>query len=512
MEVQQESSSKINVLLITEGTYPYYGGGVSTWCDDLVQNISSCNFSVVCITDTYKPNPNLTFPKNVQNIYQFPLWDAEEPIEYIGSEATYEAVVRRKNRTNSIVIETLFLPHFEKFMRMQFADEYSIEELNRCLKKMWEYFSRFDYKSTLKHELIWNSLKNIISESFDEQILDNTSLEDITAAGRLLYRFLQPITVDLPKTDISHLTIAGFAGLIAINQKFKYKTPIFLTEHGVFMRERLLAIGSSNYSIFLKLFLTKISEAISRLVYHNADQISTVTHFNKSWETKYGADLNKIKVLYNGVDTQKFKPSKAKQSKKFKVVAAARIFELKDILTMIKVCHQVKRTFSQIEFIVYGNKDAVPEYTKACETLIRDLQLESNFKLAGFHSEPHKIYLEGDLSILTSISEGFPYTVIESMSCGIPVVATDVGGVIEAIDESTGIICKPKDVEALAKAVVKLLTEDSLRVEMGERSREKVVKHFSIETFTSHFEHSYFKLTKVNTKSISRKTVKRLVS
>ena len=135
MEVQQESSSKINVLLITEGTSPYYGGGVSTWCDDLVQNISSCNFSVVCITDTYKPNPNLTFPKNVQNIYQFPLWDAEEPIEYIGSEATYEAVVRRKNSTNSIVIETLFLPHFEKFMRMQFADEYSIEELNRCLKK-----------------------------------------------------------------------------------------------------------------------------------------------------------------------------------------------------------------------------------------------------------------------------------------------------------------------------------------------------------------------------------------
>ena len=287
MEEQRESSSKINVLLITEGTYPYYGGGVSTWCDDLIQNISSSNFSVVCITDTFKPNSNFTFPKNVQNIYQFPLWDAEEPIEYIGSEATYESVVRRKNNTNTVVIETLFLPHFEKFMRMQFADEYSIEELNSCLKKMWEYFSRFDYKSTLKHELIWNSLKKIISESFDDKILDNTSLEDITAAGRLLYRFLQPITVDLPKTDISHLTIAGFAGLIALNQKFKYKTPVFLTEHGVFMRERLLAIGSSNYSIFLKLFLTKISEAISRLVYHNADQISTVTHFNKSWETKY---------------------------------------------------------------------------------------------------------------------------------------------------------------------------------------------------------------------------------
>jgi glycosyltransferase involved in cell wall biosynthesis len=88
------------------------------------------------------------------------------------------------------------------------------------------------------------------------------------------------------------------------------------------------------------------------------------------------------------------------------------------------------------------------------------LDLEDNFFLAGYHDKPHQLFCEGDISILTSISEGFPYTVLESMSCGIPVVATDVGGVTEAL-EKCGFICKPKDFEALGQSVVTLLQDES---------------------------------------------------
>ena len=153
-----------------------------------------------------------------------------------------------------------------------------------------------------------------------------------------------------------------------------------------------------------------------------------------------------------------------------------------------------------------GDKDAVPEYTEECEALITELGLENNFFLKGFHNHPQKIYSEGDISILTSISEGFPFTVIESMSCGVPVVATDVGGVSEALDDTCGFVCKPKDHVEIAEKVVKLLENKHLREWMGENARKKVIDNFRIESFTEAFEKTYENLN-LNQPLLSKKHV-----
>jgi len=207
----------------------------------------------------------------------------------------------------------------------------------------------------------------------------------------------------------------------------------------------------------------------------------------------YGADENKVGVIYNGIDHLLFKPGNkpAHLQGTPTVVAAARIFDLKDICTMIRSCEVVVKSIPNVKFIVYGDNNAVPEYTEECITLIKQLKLEDNFILAGYHDKPHQIFLEGDISILTSISEGFPYTVLESMSCGIPVVATDVGGVSEALDENSGFICKPKDYEAIGKRVVELLENDELRLHKGVYARQKIIDNFTIDTFISKYEDEY---------------------
>jgi glycosyltransferase involved in cell wall biosynthesis len=148
---------------------------------------------------------------------------------------------------------------------------------------------------------------------------------------------------------------------------------------------------------------------------------------------------------------------------------------------------------------VYGEKEAVPEYTAACQALIKKLALEDNFILAGHHPEPHKLFLEGTISILTSISEGFPYTVLESMSCGIPVVATDVGGVHEALDEHCGFLCKPKNHEEIGSRVVELLQNKELRIKMGAAAREKVLQNFSIHHFIDRYKQIYIEAIKHDT-------------
>jgi len=155
---------------------------------------------------------------------------------------------------------------------------------------------------------------------------------------------------------------------------------------------------------------------------------------------------------------------------------------------MIKTCAYVKEHIPNVRFLIYGNKNAVPEYTKECEDLIDKLNLQDNFSLAGFHNNPSKLYLEGDISILTSISEGFPFTVIESMSCGIPIVATDVGGVSEAIvDGESGFICKPKDHQDIGKRVVQLLQDEDLRNQIGINARQKVLESFTIDKFFKYY-------------------------
>ena len=297
----------------------------------------------------------------------------------------------------------------------------------------------------------------------------------------------------MPKVDLTHITLSGFPLIPALVSKYQYGTPMIITEHGVYVRERLLYISRSNYSVFIKDMLIKLTELITRLSYYKADRILSVNRFNQTWELMYGASKDQIEVIYNGVDHHKFIPREkpAHLQNIPTVVAAARIFELKDILTMIRTCAVVKAEIPDVLFLVYGDKNAVPEYTAKCQALISALGLEDNFLLKGHHPQPELIFSEGDISILTSISEGFPFTVLESMSCGVPVVATDVGGVAEAFDDHSGFVCRPRDPEHIGFCVKLLLKDDQLRKSMARASRQRVVEHFTLDAFIENYQHAY---------------------
>lgn len=485
-------AKKYDVLLILEGTYPYNGGGVSTWSHMLCNEVKNANFNLYSINANFEVKPKYTLSDNVKNVVQVPLWSPLEPQDIIDYGKKYHKIVKTKERSDEDDIKEKFLPIFIKLIKSIYSDTRSVEDFDAIIHSMWKYFQKHDYKKTMLHQSVWVAFCKLVNEIIAND-KETATLYDLTLGMRWIYRFLIPLSIDVPKADISHLTISGFPVIPALVLKYKYDTPIIATEHGVFIRERLIAINSSEYSFFLKKLLIRFSESITELVYHKADAIISVNKFNMTWEKMYGANPDKLEVIYNGVDHTLFTPMpKPERTKNVPtVVAAARIFELKDIFTMIRSCAVVKRSIPNVQYLVYGDNDAVPEYTKECNRLIEELDLKENFKLAGFHSKPHELFCEGDISILTSISEGFPYTVIESMSCGIPVVATDVGGVSEALDATTGFICKPKDFEEIGSRVVELLQNEELRAQMGRNAREKVIEHFTIDKFIKGYEFAY---------------------
>ena len=484
-----------SVMLLGEGNYPYAGGGVSTWCHSLCNKLKHIKFSLFSLTAQAEEETIYDLPKNVEKVTQVPLWSIEEPIEMFNYQNRYFNNVLKKERTVEDTINKEFIPIFDKFITAIYYGETHADYLHSIFIQLHEYFVKHDYKLTLYSEPVWDYfITQINSFATRDKKLKSVKISEIVIALRWLYRFLVPITIGVEKRDIYHVTMSGFPVLPAIVSKHKYGSAIMLTEHGVYIRERMIALGTSEFSYFLKKFLINLSEIVARVAYYKADVVVSVNKYNLKWAEMYGADPNKCRVVYNGVDEELFIPrEKHKKHKNYKtVVAAARIFELKDIITMIKSCEVVKNAIPNVKYIVYGNKDAVPEYTKECEALIKKLGLEENFLLEGFHSQPHMIFSEGDISILTSISEGFPYTIIESMSCGIPVVATDVGGVSEAIDNGIdGFICKPKDYKDIGEKVIKLLKNKELRENMAKKAREKVLHEFTLDGIMEKYNELY---------------------
>ncbi|MGB0974668.1 MAG: GT4 family glycosyltransferase PelF, partial [Flavobacteriaceae bacterium] len=455
--------------------------------------VQHVDFTLYSINANFETEYKYQLDGSVKNVIQVPLWAPYEPCEYVNYGKAYYKRVNQKERTKKADIRNEFVPLFKKLVQFFYSDYTDLPLLNDVIYNMWGFFKTHDYKQTMRSVIVWETFCDIATAQLSKTSQDRASVYDLTVGLRWIYRFLIPLSIDVPKTDVAHITLSGFPIIPALVAKYKYNSKIITSEHGVFIRERLLAINSSNYSFFLKKLLIKFSESITRLAYYMSDKILSVNKFNMKWEKMYGAHEQKIGVIYNGIDHQLFKPQQKPQHLKEvpTVVSAARIFDLKDICTMIKTCDVVRQTIPNVRFLVYGDKTAVPEYTAECEALIKELALEDNFILAGYHNKPHELFCEGDLSILTSISEGFPYTVLESMSCGVPVVATDVGGVSEALDEHCGYICKPKDYVALGECVIQLLQNEQMRREKGRYARQKVIEYFTIETFIKKYENEY---------------------
>jgi tetratricopeptide (TPR) repeat protein len=145
-----------------------------------------------------------------------------------------------------------------------------------------------------------------------------------------------------------------------------------------------------------------------------------------------------------------------------------------------------------VKFIVYGSV-SVPAYYEECLALREKLELTDTIEFAGHTSDMMAAYHSGDVIALTSISEAFPYSVVEAMMTGKPCISTDVGGIREALGEN-GILVNPRDYDALADGIVQLLSQPELRAELGQEGRERALSYFTLERVLEMHLKSYLKL------------------
>lgn len=554
-ETPERTADGISVLFTTEGTYPFMGGGVSTWCHILCEFIPEVDWHIFAVVaDPYGEDKYETkkFPQ-IRSITRVPLWGAEEPAEYIDLRPFRHAFLAKRATTRK-VIEEQFIPLFAGMLEGFEVDHNDMSKYGPIVHQMYLYFQKYDYNVTIKSQPVWDYWRDFCNRICREdkafRDCDRPCLFDVTTAMRWFYNMCIPIAAKVPQCDVSHASIAASCALANVVAKFEYDTPFLLTDHGVYIRERYIACSAAEMSFFCKRFLVKLAGFFTRLCYFYADQISPCAHFNARWELPFGCSIPRepsidfndwhgtgvvptlesfgpieptfkalvdydmiegyekdtdfpwVRTIYNGVDTERFVPGEKPENRRGRptCVALARVFPLKDVLTMIRSCAVVKEQLPDVLYIVYGSLKADPPYVQKCRDLIAELGLEDNFDLAGYHSQPHQAFWEGDISVLSSISEGFPFTVLESMAAGVPVVGTDVGGCKEAIGmgpDACGIVVPPQDPQAFGEGVLKMLTDDALRAEMARKGRDRIVRLFKTSTSVDAYRESYIRLAEV---------------
>jgi glycosyltransferase involved in cell wall biosynthesis len=361
--------------------------------------------------------------------------------------------------------------------------------------RVHEYFQSFDYHRTMHDRAVWDAFAPVATEAWlrDDASRQAPSLGELVEAWRLLYRLMTVLAAPVPRTDLTHAAAAAFCGLPCVIAKRRSGTPFLLTEHGVYVREQYLNASRGIRSSFVVWFLLRVVSAVADLNYAFADQISPVCRYNTRWERWRGVDEQRIHVIYNGVDPRRFSPAEQRPaSGRPLIVNVGLIFPLKGQLELIKAAALIRRDIPDVEVQLYGSASD-RDYDAQCRALVRELGLENTVVFAGPTKEPWEVYRRADVVVMASISEAFPYSVIESMLTGAAIVATDVGGVREALG-STGVLVNPRDPAALARAVVALVGSSSDRQKFGQAARERALRYFTEDKFVAEYRESYHRL------------------
>lgn len=485
-------SDKIKVMLTTEGTYPFHQGGVSTWCDILVHGLSDIDYVVYSIIMNPFVTQKFTLPDS-SDLIKVPLWGTEEPSEHLTTP--FSQVYVSKKRTTDKVVKEHFLPLFTDLLDEIMGQEKNPEKLAKTLLSLHNYFQEYEYKKSFKAETTWDAYKKKVldfTRNPENRLAEPNVYSMIQSLG-WIYRFLNILNTPIPDVHVTHSAAAAFCGIPCVLAKMKNNTPFLLTEHGVYLREQYLSLSQRGYSSFLNTFLMRMIHAVTSINYVYADQVSPVCRYNTRWERKFGVPEEKIRVIYNGVDKAVFSPPQnvPKRSNPT-VVALARIDPIKDILSLLRAAAIVRDAISEVRFIVYGSV-SVPKYYEECLQLKKELDLDTHFIFAGHTTDIPAAYQSGDVVVLSSISEAFPYSVVEAMMEGKPVVATDVGGIREALAD-TGITVEPRNPQKLAEGMIKLLKDANLRETLGAEARERALNYFSLDNIMALYLKSYINL------------------
>ena len=465
----------MKICIIAEGCYPYVVGGVSSWIHSMIKAFPQVEFVVLAIISNRSQSGKFTYelPDNLTAVYEAYLEDLDWGHK------------RKSGKRTSLNKEEY------RALRSILLDE-DVD---------WDtIFSMFQKKHFSVDDLLMGAdFLNIVKECYQRRyplIVFSDFLWTMRSIYMPLFLILQ---TPLPKADIYHCVATGYAGVLGSMAKHFYRSGLLISEHGIYTREREEELLKASWveGIYKNVWIDQFRK-MSRLAYERADKVTCLYEHARQLQLGLGCREEKTKVTPNGIDMSRFADLPGKQPEDegyINVGAVLRVAPIKDVKTMIRAFAFAKEQNSALRLWIMGPVDEDKEYAEECFQLVEDMRVK-DVVFTG-RIDVREYLGRMDFTILTSISEGQPLTILESYAARKPVIATDVGncrGLIYGEGDglgAAGILTHIMNVEEITAAIRELAGSSRLRRTMGECGYARLKKGYQLGQMISTYQELY---------------------
>ena len=441
-----------SVRLITEGNYPESVGGVTRWCDLLLSGLPELDWEVLALgvpegRDT-RCGVRIRYPN---------------PSGFTGATERYEVEIDLIRRLSG----QLFGDGGEPLGLLDALLE--VRRSAAVLPKKSPVAVRSEVMREVLVEIAPSGLR-AGTEAVSEPALE--------AAIDLLDAVLNAATTELDPLDVTLSATAGVAAVPGILERFCNGTPLVVVEHGIYVGEAHSRTEGPPTDDWTRWIVRRSAANLARLAYLGASAVVGVSEANVAASQRLGADPKTSVCIPNGVDAP---PSPPPVRGSQRVGTVARIDPLKGVDLFIEAAALVGERFEQSTFTHVGPAEpGLEDYHRWCHGIAQRADLGTRLAFVGSHDDPPSVLPRFDVQLIPSRSEGMPFSLLEGMAAGRPIVATAVGGVPEALGDA-GLIIGPDDAGTLADATSTLLADPEQARRLGRLAHAAVRERYPLQ-------------------------------
>ncbi|MEM2261510.1 MAG: glycosyltransferase family 4 protein [Ignisphaera sp.] len=261
----------------------------------------------------------------------------------------------------------------------------------------------------------------------------------------------------------------------------KLRIPSVLHVHGV-IGARAKILNFMQYAFIMTLM---------QRAFHETNLVICLTQSDALEIQKLGCPIEKIRVIPNGVDINKFKPFR--EPEEDLIFWGGRFMPEKGLEHLMKALSMIVKVKPKVKLIMAGGGLFFPKIYK----MVVNFGLKRNviFKGVVAHDKLPALINTASLCVLPSLKEGMPYILLEAMACGRAVIGSDIAGINDVISHRVnGILVPPKNTKALVEAIIQLLEDRDLRRKLGENARKLIVEKYSWQKISEKVERVYYEM------------------
>ena len=466
----------MKICFAAEGSYPYVMGGVSSWVHSMIHLFPHIDFSVAAVVPDRSYHGKFVYeiPENVSEIYEVYLNDKDwgDP----------------KNRG-----------------RLSDRDYAPLRSLIMDRDVDWDGVFRFfsQRHHSINDLLMGEDFLGIVTALYDREFPEISFTDFLWTLRSIYLPLFQALSSDVPKADIYHCVATGYAGIVGCMAQYQHGGRLILSEHGIYAREREEELIKADWvqgiykDIWIELF-----RKMSQVVYDRADRVISLFEGAQKLQVELGCPPEKAEVIPNGVDASAFAdlPGKtAEDEGHVNLGAFMRIAPIKDVKTLIQAFAAAKRAAPELKLWIMGPDAEDEDYAQECYDYVAYLGAE-DIEFTG-RIDTREYMGRMDATILTSISEGQPLTILEGYAAHKPTIATDVGncrGLIygerdDAFGEA-GILTHIMNADEIAEAMVTIAKNRKQAKAMGEAGYRRLMSRYQLEDMRAAYARIYRKL------------------